>query len=161
MLVLYTSDLLNLQYPNIWLSFTNKVFFYQRPWATTVYSRELKKMMHKYSVTSSVFHGEQPQIPLNIEALQNTHVGMIVHIVADSANVTFCKLSMGVVFLSANGSFITKPKHWRLATTNPKTTKMQETNQHHRYNLSTAGKQSKPFCSGISQVSVVLFCSVI
>lgn len=55
-------------------------------------------MMHKYSFTSSVFHGEQPQIPLNIEAMQNIHVDMIVHIVGDWANVTFFQTLYGCSF---------------------------------------------------------------
>lgn len=49
--------------------------------------------------------------------------------VENETNV-FAKLSISIVFLSANGFLITKPKHWRLATTNPKTTNMQETIQH-------------------------------
>lgn len=46
-------------------------------------------MKCKYLFTSSVFHGEHPQMPLNIDAMQNIHVGMIVHIVEEWTNVTF------------------------------------------------------------------------
>lgn len=42
----------------------------------------------------------------------------------------FAKLFISIVFLSANGFLITKPKLWRLATTILKTTNMQETIQH-------------------------------
>lgn len=56
-------------------------------------------MKHKYPFASKAFHGEHPQMPRDIDLMQNIYVGMIVHTLLGTGQMsTFLQTLYGCSF---------------------------------------------------------------